>query len=164
MLKICRNLIFGSSVRGTATTRLLWSRLSSTTPSGSTGTEVDLREDNAQTEPPIPEYVERQGEAVEVLRARLQYQSRKRGTLENGLLLSSFCSRYLNTFTGDQLAMYDKLINKPSNDWDIFYWVIGTKPTPPEFENEVLALLRKFAKNSEKEVRVTMPALTQTWP
>jgi len=35
----------------------------------------------------VPEHVERQGETVEVLRARLQYQSRKRGTLENGLLL-----------------------------------------------------------------------------
>jgi len=35
----------------------------------------------------IPEHVERHGETVEVLRARLQYQSRKRGTLENGLLL-----------------------------------------------------------------------------
>ena len=39
----------------------------------------------------IPEHVERHGETVEVLRARLQYQSRKRGTLENGLLL-----RYLS--------------------------------------------------------------------
>jgi len=35
----------------------------------------------------VPEHVERHGEPVEVLRARLQYQSRKRGTLENGLLL-----------------------------------------------------------------------------
>ena len=35
----------------------------------------------------VPEHVERHGETVEVLRARLQYQSRKRGTLENGLLL-----------------------------------------------------------------------------
>jgi len=35
----------------------------------------------------VPEHVERRGEPVEVLRARLQYQSRKRGTLENGLLL-----------------------------------------------------------------------------
>jgi len=35
----------------------------------------------------IPAHVERHGETVEILRARLQYQSRKRGTLENGLLL-----------------------------------------------------------------------------
>ncbi len=39
------------------------------------------------TEPPIPEYKPRAGETVEVQRARLLYQSRKRGMLENGLLL-----------------------------------------------------------------------------
>jgi hypothetical protein len=43
--------------------------------------------DERKVEPAIPEYIERQGETEVVLRARLQYQSRKRGTLENGLLL-----------------------------------------------------------------------------
>ena len=42
---------------------------------------------DANSEVTLPDYVEKQGETVEVLRARLQYQSRKRGTLENGLLL-----------------------------------------------------------------------------
>ena len=35
----------------------------------------------------IPVYRARENEATEVLRARLLYQSRKRGMLENGLLL-----------------------------------------------------------------------------
>ena len=35
----------------------------------------------------IPVYRARENESVEVLRARLQYQSRKRGMLENGLVL-----------------------------------------------------------------------------
>ena len=42
-------------------------------------------------EPPIPDYKPRSGENIAVLKARLLYQSRKRGMLENGLLL-----RYLN--------------------------------------------------------------------
>ena len=36
---------------------------------------------------PLPQYEPRKNEDVEVKRARLLYQSRKRGTLENGLLL-----------------------------------------------------------------------------
>lgn len=37
--------------------------------------------------PPIPPYVEKTGETTELKRARLLYQSRKRGMLENGLIL-----------------------------------------------------------------------------
>jgi len=47
---------------------------------------ADDQQDNTN-DVKIPEHVERYGETVEVIRARLQYQSRKRGTLENGLLL-----------------------------------------------------------------------------
>lgn len=25
-----------------------------------------------------------------------------------------------------QLNLYDRLINEPSNDWDIYYWATGT--------------------------------------
>lgn len=38
---------------------------------------------------------------------RLVYQSRKRGMLENGLLLSTFAAKYLNKFDEKQLDEYD---------------------------------------------------------
>ena len=44
----------------------------------------------------IPPFVEKSDEPVDVKRNRLMYQSRKRGMLENGLLLGSFASRYLS--------------------------------------------------------------------
>lgn len=28
--------------------------------------------------------------------------------------------------TEKQLNLYDRLINEPSNDWDIYYWATGT--------------------------------------
>lgn len=83
----------------------------------------------------------------------MHYQSRKRGMLENDLLLSTFAKKYLDNFTEDQTMMYDRLINSPSNDWDIFYWVVGKKPTPEEFNNEVMDLLKKHAKNEDKILR-----------
>lgn len=99
-----------------------------------------------------------------------------------------------------QLNLYDRLINEPSNDWDIYYWATGTaqprsdagarsglqelaasavlwdgtepfsrpplsaftaeaKPTPSEFENDVMAMLREFAKNKKREQRLRQPDL-----
>lgn len=90
---------------------------------------------------------------------RLVYQSRKRGMLENGLLLSTFAAKYLNTMSETHLQQYDRLINLPSNDWDIFYWATGVKPTPAEFETEVMGLLKDHVSNKNREVRLTQPAL-----
>ncbi|CAL1529559.1 unnamed protein product [Lymnaea stagnalis] len=115
--------------------------------------------DPVDTSPPIPPYIERQGETLELKRARLLYQSRKRGMLENGLLLSNFAGRYLNSLTENQLSLYDKLINQPSNDWDIYYWITGARETPEEFRSDVMELLQKHAKNIEREPRNTQPDL-----
>ncbi|RLU26958.1 hypothetical protein DMN91_000757 [Ooceraea biroi] len=79
--------------------------------------------------------------------------------LENGLLLSTFAKRYLNTFDDKQLQLYDQLINLPSNDWDIFYWATGVKPTPPEFNNEVMDLLKKHVQNEDRQSRIMQPNL-----
>lgn len=43
--------------------------------------------DDGNALPPIPTHKERHGESPDVLKARLVYQSRKRGTLENGIIL-----------------------------------------------------------------------------
>ncbi len=42
-------------------------------------------------------------------RARLLYQSRKRGMLENDLLLSTFAQRYLKEWKLQELEEYDKV-------------------------------------------------------
>lgn len=98
----------------------------------------------------------RAGEDVDRKRARLLYQSRKRGMLENGVILASFADKYLHVFDEKQLDEYDRLINLPTNDWDIFYWATKTKPTPAEFETNVMAKLRehlrsKVSKEDEAE-------------
>lgn len=79
--------------------------------------------------------------------------------LENGLLLSTFAKKYLDDFDEAQLQRYDRLINIPSNDWDIFYWAAEVKPTPPEFDNDIIALLKKHIKNEDREARIVQPDL-----
>ncbi len=57
--------------------------------------------------PPAP--LPRPNEAIEQLRARLVYQSRKRGTLESDLLLSTFARDNLVFMTETELKEYDKV-------------------------------------------------------
>jgi hypothetical protein len=54
-------------------------------------------------------------------------QSRKRGTLESDLLLSTFADENLGSMTHAQLQQYDSFLDE--NDWDIYYWVTQ-EPSP----------------------------------
>ncbi|GAO18068.1 uncharacterized protein UV8b_07352 [Ustilaginoidea virens] len=71
----------------------------------------------------------RSGEDDQTKRARLLYQSRKRGTLESDLLLSTFAAAHLPDMRGPLLAQYDRLLDE--NDWDIYYWATQDGDTPP---------------------------------
>jgi len=57
--------------------------------------------------PPAP--LERPNESIEVTRARLVYQSRKRGTLESDLLLSTFARDHLGGMNHEELKEFDKV-------------------------------------------------------
>ena len=38
---------------------------------------------------------------------------------------STFAGKYLDTLNEEELNLYDTLINKPNNDWDLYYWIVG---------------------------------------
>ncbi|EKM58016.1 uncharacterized protein PHACADRAFT_89941 [Phanerochaete carnosa HHB-10118-sp] len=107
---------------------------------------------------PPPELLPRPGESVEKMRARLVYQSRKRGTLESDLLLSTFAKERLPTMNEAELKEFDKLMDEP--DWDIYYWATENR-TPPErwAGSSLLAKLKVHARNEGKVVR-RMPDLS----
>lgn len=56
---------------------------------------------------PIP--VPRHNESLEILRARLTYQTRKRGTLESDLIMSTFAKEHLHSLTRDELLELDQV-------------------------------------------------------
>lgn len=72
-------------------------------------------------------------------RARLIYQTRKRGTLETGLLISTFFNpARLEKMGRAELNELDDLLKVP--EWTLYYWGIG-KAQPPEdsgFQNSTL--------------------------
>ncbi|CAE6433273.1 hypothetical protein ACGC1H_001535 [Rhizoctonia solani] len=109
--------------------------------------------DQSLLPPPIP----RPNESLSTLRARLVYQTRKRGTLESDLLLSTFAKEHLPKMSEQELREFDKLLDEP--DWDIYYWAINKKQPPAKWEGTVLLdKLRVHAKNEGKVVR-SMPNL-----
>ena len=58
-------------------------------------------------------------------------QSRKRGTLESDLLMSTFADAHLQDMAMDQMIQYDLFLDE--NDWDIYYWATQ-EPTPTSRE------------------------------
>lgn len=106
---------------------------------------------------PAPTPLDRTGETIDVTRKRLIYQSRKRGMLENDLLLSTFADKYLKTMNEEELHLYDRLLDE--NDWDIYYWVTGKKPVPEKFDHGVMQRLKEYSRNERKHM-LRMPELS----
>ena len=68
-------------------------------------------EESTRTSPnlPPPPRIERPGEELETMRARLVYQSRKRGTLETDLVLSTFAKENLGRMGKEEMEEFDKV-------------------------------------------------------
>lgn len=102
----------------------------------------------------------RSSESLEEKRSRLMYQSRKRGTLENGLLLSHFSAKYLPGMDENSLNEFDKIINGLHNEWDLYYWLTGAARIPEDIQsNKVFLLMKEYSANQNKESRITQPDL-----
>ncbi|KAK2461250.1 hypothetical protein APHAL10511_006777 [Amanita phalloides] len=137
------------------TTRYTCTRPISTTPAVGKDPWLlpNTPEHLASTESPLdmppPTRIERPDETAETMRARLVYQSRKRGTLESDLLLSTFAKEQLDKMNEKELNEYDRLLDEP--DWDIYYWSTGKRPPPTRWANSaLLEKLKAHAKNEGK--------------
>ena len=64
---------------------------------------------------PPPKPLPRLGESTETTRSRLVYQSRKRGTLESDLLLSTFAQENLGTIDAEELSEFDNKVRSSSS-------------------------------------------------
>ncbi|KAH9822475.1 Flavinator of succinate dehydrogenase-domain-containing protein [Melampsora americana] len=100
-------------------------------------------------------------ESIECLRARLVYQSRKRGIVEMELLLSTFIDGgKLEEWNLEQLQTYDRFLKLP--DWDIYYYVIKKLDPPSQSEwkdSKLVNELRIHTANRAKQIR-KMPSLS----
>lgn len=58
------------------------------------------------------------------------------------LILGRFADANLGAFTAEQLDRYAALLEK--SDPDIYNWITGREPVPPEIDHDVMKLLRSF--------------------
>ncbi len=62
---------------------------------------------------------------------RLQMRSIRRGIKEMDLILGGFAAEELGKLPPSGLDLYDALLTE--NDHDLYVWVSGQAPTPPEY-------------------------------
>ncbi len=75
-------------------------------------------------------------------------------------ICSTFANTYLGSLTSSQLDLYDDIINRPSNDWQLYYWMVGKEDTPANHDNEVMDMLKTHARNERLEDRSRQPDLS----
>ena len=73
---------------------------------------------------------------------RLKFRAWRRGFREADLILGPFVDKHVLELTPDQLDRLDHLFDQA--DQDIYEWIIGRTEAPPEFDTDVLAMLRNF--------------------
>jgi antitoxin CptB len=81
-------------------------------------------------------------EDTDIRRKRLLYRSWHRGTREADLLLGPFAERHLAEMTPPQLDRFEALLAE--NDADLYDWIGGRVPPPPDRDSDVLRLLIAF--------------------
>lgn len=79
---------------------------------------------------------------MDIARKRLLFRAHHMGTNENDIFFGGFAEAHLAEFSPDQLARFETLLE--ANDTDLFLWVTGAKPVPPEHDHDVMAMLKRF--------------------
>ncbi|MEN3976676.1 succinate dehydrogenase assembly factor 2 [Emcibacter sp. SYSU 3D8] len=81
-------------------------------------------------------------ESLDVTRKKLRFRAWHRGTKEADLMMGRFADTYLQGFGADDLAVFSALLEE--QDLDVYGWVIGRDPVPPEHRTRVMELLQAF--------------------
>jgi antitoxin CptB len=76
---------------------------------------------------------------LDVLRRKLAFRAWHRGTREADLLIGTFADRNLAGFDRRMLDAFERLLGE--NDPDLYDWMTGRTPPPPEHDTPVMALM-----------------------
>ena len=79
---------------------------------------------------------------LDARRKRILFRSLRRGTRESDLVIGGFARMTLGNLNGAQLDTLEALLDRP--DPELLGWVIGLRPVPPEFDTDVMAMLRAY--------------------
>eukprot|EP01135_Chromosphaera_perkinsii_P000594 Nk52_evm1s132 gene=Nk52_evmTU1s132 len=113
------------------------------------GNNPQIGDNDVQIPPVAP--IKRHNETLQVKKARILYQTRKRGILENDLIISTFFDKYGDGMSEGDVDDLDKLLDQ--NDWDVYYWCTEKKPVPEPFRGmRIMPMLIEHTKNRDKKI------------
>jgi antitoxin CptB len=73
---------------------------------------------------------------------RLKYRANHRGFREADIVIGGFANAHLASLSPAQLDAFEDLIGQ--DDQPLYAWIIGREPTPPEFDGEMMDLIRAY--------------------
>jgi antitoxin CptB len=82
------------------------------------------------------------GEELSMRLRRLRYRAWHRGTREMDLILGPYADARLPTMPSTELDRFEALLEEV--DTDLFDWLMGNLPTPPDADRQLLADLLAF--------------------
>lgn len=71
---------------------------------------------------------------------RLRFRAWHRGTKEADLMIGGFCNAHCDTWTPQQVAWVEALLEE--QDVDIMAWAMGSQPCPAEWDSAVMQAMR----------------------
>ncbi len=81
-----------------------------------------------------------QGGSSENRRKRLLFRAQRRGFKEVDLIFGAYAESHLNRLDTPGLDQFEALLAAP--DQEVYAWLRGAEPVPPEYDNPVFAGLR----------------------
>lgn len=75
-------------------------------------------------------------------RNKLRFRAWRRGFREADLILGPFADRHVPTMNSEELATFETLLDQL--DHDLYAWIVGRAPTPPEFDHEIMRKIKDF--------------------
>ncbi|WP_139839668.1 succinate dehydrogenase assembly factor 2 [Oceanibacterium hippocampi] len=85
-------------------------------------------------------------EDIEIRRKRIYYRATHTGMKETDLMLGRFSRRYLSEMDHHLLDLLEALMD--AGDPNIYAWISGRVPVPPEYDTELMARLKEFEVHS----------------
>ena len=82
---------------------------------------------------------------IAIRRKRLYFRAQRRGFREVDMLFTAFADKHLGSLSAAQLDSFENLLS--ISDWQVYGWVVGHEAVPPEYDDEVFALLRDYLAN-----------------
>ena len=73
---------------------------------------------------------------------KLKFRAWRRGFREADLILGPFADLHVADFSAAELDAFERLLEVP--DQDLYAWIVGREPTPPEFDGDIMNRIKQF--------------------